>query len=219
MSEADLTREKIVEAARERFRHYGYPKTTIAELANDCAMSSGNIYRFFKGKIDIAVEIARREALSAVDVLEKVLACPHRGSRQRLEEVIFADLRYTYHLLENRPKTVELAQIVVTERPQFQIESLRRERRIFQRILHEGMASGEFEIDNVPATTSALHAMTVKYRYPQLYSKQTLEELERELAHVLSLLMRGLLARQSADLSPTAIPEEDRSLTYRETEA
>ena len=84
MSESDLKREKIIDAARERFSHYGYPKTTIAELADDCAMSPGNIYRFFKGKIDIAVEIARREALSAVEVIEAVLECPVRSSRQRL---------------------------------------------------------------------------------------------------------------------------------------
>ena len=133
-------------------------------------MSPGNIYRFFKGKIDIAVEIARREALSAVEVIEAVLDCPVRSSRQRLEEVVFADLRYTFHLLENRPKTLELAQIVVSDRPQFQIESLRRERRVFQRILHEGQASGEFYIDNVAATTIALHAATTKYRYAQLFT-------------------------------------------------
>ena len=217
MSEADLTREKIIDAARARFRHYGYPKTTIAELADDCAMSPGNIYRFFKGKIDIAVEIARREALSAVDVLDKVLACPHRGSRQRLEEVIFADLRYTYHLLENKPKTLELAQIVVNDRPQFQIESLRRERRIFQRILHEGAASGEFRLDNVPAATTALHAATTKYRYAQLFTNQSLQELERELAQVLTLIMRGLAAPVGNEIAPaTAIPPEDLSLTSRE---
>ena len=216
MSEADRTREKIIDAARERFRHYGYPKTTIAELADDCAMSPGNIYRFFKGKIDIAVEIARREALNAVDVLDKVLACPHRGSRQRLEEVIFADLRYTYHLLENQPKTLELAQIVVNDRPQFQIESLRRERRLFQRILHEGNASGEFSIDNVPAATIAVHAATTKYRYAQLFTNQSLVELERELAHVLTVLMRGLVAPVAGQLAaPTIIPPEDLSLTSR----
>ena len=216
MSEADRTREKIIDAARERFRHYGYPKTTIAELADDCAMSPGNIYRFFKGKIDIAVEIARREALNAVDVLDKVLACPHRGSRQRLEEVIFADLRYTYHLLENQPKTLELAQIVVNDRPQFQIESLRRERRLFQRILHEGAASGEFSIDNVPAATIAVHAATTKYRYAQLFTNQSLVELERELAQVLTVLVRGLVAPAAGQLAPpTIIPPEDLSLTSR----
>jgi AcrR family transcriptional regulator len=51
MSVSDTTREKIIVAARERFSHYGYPKTTIAELAEDCAMSPGNIYRFFKARL------------------------------------------------------------------------------------------------------------------------------------------------------------------------
>ncbi len=209
MSEADSTREKIIVAARERFSHYGYPKTTIAELAKDCAMSPGNIYRFFKGKIDIAVEIARREALMAVDALDAVLACPHRSTRQRLEEVIFADLRLTYHLLENQPRTLELAQIVVNDRPQFQIESLRRERRLFQRILHEGKASGEFVIDNVPAATIALHSATIKYRYAQLFTNQTLPELERELAQVLTLIMRGVVAvKKGEKWLPTQIPAE-----------
>lgn len=162
------------------------------------------------------MEICRREALASVEVLESVLDCPHRNSRQRLEEVIFADLRHTYHLLENKPKTLELAQIVVSDRPQFQIESLRRERRLFQRILHEGVASGEFICDNVPAATIAIHGATTKYRYAQLFTNQSLDELERELAHVLTLLMGGLLAlKGSAPATPTQIPEEDETLTYR----
>ena len=53
---------------------------------------------------------------------------------------------------------------------------------MFQRILHEGQASGEFFIDNVASTTIALHAATTKYRYAQLFTNQTLSELERELA-------------------------------------
>ena len=215
MSESDTTREKIIVAARERFSHYGYPKTTIAELAEDCAMSPGNIYRFFKGKIDIAVEIARREALSAVEVIEAVLDCPLRSSRQRLEEVVFADLRYTFHLLENQPKTLELAQIVVSDRPQFQIESLRRERRVFQRILHEGQASGEFMVDNVPAPTIALHAATTKYRYAQLFTNQTLAELERELAHVMTVIMRGLMPTSEGHaVAETQIPDETTALSF-----
>ena len=215
MSESDTTREKIIVAARERFSHYGYPKTTIAELAEDCAMSPGNIYRFFKGKIDIAVEIARREALSAVEVIEAVLDCPLRSSRQRLEEVVFADLRYTFHLLENQPKTLELAQIVVSDRPQFQIESLRRERRVFQRILHGGQASGEFMVDNVPATTIALHAATTKYRYAQLFTNQTLAELERELAHVMTVIIRGLMPTSEGHaVAETQIPDETTALSF-----
>jgi hypothetical protein len=161
------------------------------------------------------VEIARREALSAVEVIEAVLDCPLRSSRQRLEEVVFADLRYTFHLLENQPKTLELAQIVVSDRPQFQIESLRRERRVFQRILHEGQASGEFMVDNVPATTIALHAATTKYRYAQLFTNQTLAELERELAHVMTVIMRGLMPTSEGHaVAETQIPDETTALSF-----
>ena len=81
--------------------------------------------------------------------MEAVLECPYRSSRQRLEEVVFADMRHTFHLLENEPRVLELAQVVVQERPQFQIESLRRERRIFQRILRDGAQTGEFVLDNI----------------------------------------------------------------------
>ena len=100
-----------------------------------------------------------------------------------------------------------MAQIVVSDRPQFQIESLRRECRVFQRILHEGQASGEFMVDNVPATTIALHAATTKYRYAQLFTNQTLAELERELAHVMTVIMRGLMPTVEGHAVPeTQIP-------------
>ncbi len=207
MGESDTIREKIIGAARERFRHYGYPKTTIAELASDCAMSSGNIYRFFKGKIDIAAEIAQRETLHAVEFLEEILKCPYRSSRRRLEEIIFADMRYTFHLLKNQPKVLELAQVVVKERPQFQIESLCRERRAFQRILREGAARGEFNIGNIPQTTIAIQAATLKYRYAPLFTNQTLDELDRELGAVLTLIMRGLICLKDGEaILPTEIP-------------
>lgn len=207
MSEADIVKEKIIEAAKARFRHYGYPKTTIAELADDCAMSAGNIYRFFAGKIDIAVEIARRESLAAIRQLEDLLSCPYRSARQQLEELIFTELRYTYHLLENRPKVLELAQVVIKERPNFQLERVRRERRVIARILQDGMKTGEFKIENVARTAAAIQSATLKYRLAQLITDQSLHDLERELADVMSLIVRGILClREIETFSNTVIP-------------
>ena len=208
MTETQQIREKIISAARERFNHYGYPKTTMAELAADCAMSPSNLYRFFKGKIDIAAEIARREALAAVDKVELVLECDQRTARKRMEHIAFFDLQHTYHLLKDKPRTMELAQTVIRERPHFQIESLRREHRVFQRILREGVTSGEFVDVNIPRTTIALQAATLKYRYAPLFTDQTLEELERELAFVMTLLMRGLVnLGDGQQFEPTIVPD------------
>ncbi|MBT3172542.1 MAG: helix-turn-helix transcriptional regulator, partial [Rhodospirillaceae bacterium] len=50
---AEDTQAQILQAATERFRHYGYRKTTMAEVARDCSMSAGNLYRYFESKSDI----------------------------------------------------------------------------------------------------------------------------------------------------------------------
>ena len=59
MDEKQATRDRILHAAMTRIMHYGYGKTTMAEIAADCDMSPGNIYRFFEAKIDIAEAMAR----------------------------------------------------------------------------------------------------------------------------------------------------------------
>lgn len=209
MEQLDSKREKIIEAARVRFSHYGYPKTTIAELANDCAMSAGNIYRFFQGKIDIATEIARRESLAAIARIEFLMNCPLRSARQRLEEMLFLDLQTTFHTLENNPKVIELAQIVASERPLFQIEGLRREKRAIARLVRHGIKTKEFAYGSASEIAACIQNATMKYRFAPIFTTQTLEQLELELAGVLTLIMRGLLSeRARIGFQPTKVPAE-----------
>jgi len=42
MSEKNSVRDQIIDAAKKRFSHFGYAKTTMAEVAADCAMSPRN---------------------------------------------------------------------------------------------------------------------------------------------------------------------------------
>lgn len=46
-------REQIVEAAFEHFGHYGYEKTTVAELAKSIGFSKSYIYKFFESKQEL----------------------------------------------------------------------------------------------------------------------------------------------------------------------
>ena len=74
---------RILDCAERLFRHYGYAKTTVADVAKELGMSTANIYRFFASKIEIhqavcgrmleagyqmALEISR-QPLSATDRL------------------------------------------------------------------------------------------------------------------------------------------------------
>ena len=43
-------RDQIVEAADQHFRHYGYGKTTVSDLAREIGFSKAYIYKFFDSK-------------------------------------------------------------------------------------------------------------------------------------------------------------------------
>lgn len=45
-----LVRDQIVKAAHDYFAHYGYAKTTVADLAREIGFSKAYIYRFFESK-------------------------------------------------------------------------------------------------------------------------------------------------------------------------
>jgi AcrR family transcriptional regulator len=189
----DTARDKIIEAAKCRFSHFGYGKTTMAEVAGDCDMSPGNLYRFFPGKLDIAEAIATEDYERHLTHLRKLALAPNRSARERLHDLLFEELRRTYNKLEKDPRALEMAQVIAHQRPQFANWMLANERKILVELMEEAERRGEFlpPLDK-EETAEMIQSATMKFRYPQLWSKLTLPKLERELEGVLTLLLDGL---------------------------
>ena len=194
MTAQDDTHQKIIEAAKRRFTHYGYTKTTMAELAVDFDMSPGNLYRYFAGKLDIAEAICREASVQTAEDLSRILTMPNRSAAERLHDFLFMDLRETFHKLEEDRKIVEMAQIVTAERPEFHNEGLQREREVLARIVELGNMSGEFDVSDPDFAAEMIQAATLKFSYPQLFTRLPLEKLERELEGVYQLIVAGLKA-------------------------
>ncbi|MBV9045611.1 MAG: TetR/AcrR family transcriptional regulator [Alphaproteobacteria bacterium] len=192
MAEKDTVRDQIVEAAKKRFSHFGYAKTTMAEVASDCQMSPGNLYRFFPGKLDIAEAIATEDYSKHLDHLRKLAIQPNKDARQRLHDLLFEELKRTYHKLEKDPRAYEMARVISQERPKFANWMLENERKILVELLEEAERRGEFTMEDKEFTAEMVQAATMKFRYPQLWSKLTLPKLERELEGVMNLLIQGL---------------------------
>ncbi len=51
--------QRILAAARQRFEAFGYRRTPIAELARDAGIAVGTVYRYFKNKEEIFLEVVR----------------------------------------------------------------------------------------------------------------------------------------------------------------
>jgi AcrR family transcriptional regulator len=188
----DTVRGNILEAAKKRFVHYGYAKTTMAEIASDCNMSPGNLYRYFPGKLDIAEAICTEAGEYSISKLREVMRRPGRTAKERLRDFLFADMRFTYDQLEFDKQVFEMARVVSTERPHFGNRILALNRALLSEILAAGNASSEFFIEDVVFTAEMIQSATIKFRYPQMHSKLTYDRLERELDGVLHLLLNGL---------------------------
>lgn len=198
MAEKNGVRCQIVEAAKKQFSHFGYAKTTMAEVAADCSMSPGNLYRFFPGKLDIAELIATEDYQKHLDALRKLALAPGRSAGERLRDLLFEELRRTYHKLERDPRAYEMATVIAHERPQYANWMLANERKIFVELFEDAEQRGEFAVADKETTAEMIQAATMKFRYPQLWSKLTLPKLERELEGVLQLLIDGLCRKRTA---------------------
>ena len=215
MDDKAATRERILQAAMARIKHYGYGKTTMAEIAADCAMSPGNIYRFFEAKIDLAEAMARKHYADQFQDLSKIVRRRDMPADERLREFFFRRMRENYLMMEQNSKILEVAEVLHTERPLFANEQLAQERVLLTQLLREGEASGVFAPSDFEFTAEMLQSATAKFSIPQLFSHLTLPKLERELAGVLNLLFAGLFARPlpANDAAPLLEPRLESAIT------
>ncbi len=192
-------RRQIIDAAAKRIAHYGYNKTCMAEIARDCGMSPGNLYRYFESKLDICECIARGQVKEKLRHLRKILDRTDLSAAEKLEEYILKEMEYTYHKIEQYPTLVEqTTRQLMSQRPLLMNEFLAKSRALLAKILEEGNARGEFSIGDVDTTAEMIQSATMKYRYPQIHTRvgisRTLDDLAREARGVVRMLIHGLKA-------------------------
>jgi AcrR family transcriptional regulator len=203
MDDKANTRDRILQAAMARIKHYGYGKTTMAEIAADCDMSPGNIYRFFEAKIDIAEAMARKHYAEMQSDLAAIGRKKDWPVDRRIKEMLGKRMRTNFEMFEQSAKILEVAEVLANERPLFMNELIAQERVGIAALINEGVESGLFATDDPEFAAEMLQAATIKFSLPQLFSHLTLPKLEREFEGVMSLLLKGLYARPGQPATAT----------------
>ena len=186
------TKAKIMDVAAERFAHYGYGKTTIADISTDCKMSSGNIYRYFESKLDIAAAITHDKGMQVTHELREKIAQKPKA-RDRLRVFMFSSLRTTFRQLEDMPRMVDMANSVRKHRPEVRRKIRKMERRLLGEILKYGRKTGEFRVDCTQSAARVIQCLVSRFRWPQLSAPQAkLARLETELEGTLAMIFSAL---------------------------
>src|ERR1700735_3056025 len=69
-----VKKEKILEAAYQRFLHYGYSKTTMNEIAGDLSMSKALLYYYFPDKSQLYIAVTRKLAEDYLKTVKEKLS-------------------------------------------------------------------------------------------------------------------------------------------------
>jgi len=182
---------KILGAAEQRFAHYGYGKTTMAEIAADADMSVGNLYRFFKNKESIA--LASTEKLLAAKLEAGLQAAASEStSCGALRAFLLARLRLAHrYFADNR----HLFELVELNNLRYRDILLSYENRVIDamaEMLEQGMHNGDIRSGDAHRMANLIHQSLLRYNNPISLRRNSLEHLETDLRDYLTLLYSGL---------------------------
>jgi len=188
-----LVRSQILDAARERFTRYGFGKTTMAEIARDCGMSAANLYRYFENKHDIGAAMTRRCLGEKATALKEVVDNPEYSAPGKIRQFILANLRYTHNEWSSQPHMSELVDAITGARPDLVSQYMAQTRGLLKQIIDEGVARGEFAVEDSRATAESVMAATFLFDYPNMMSLYPLEVFEQKAVMVADLIVHGLM--------------------------
>lgn len=190
--ETKKIKTEILIAAQERFRNFGYGKTTMAEIATDVNMSAANLYRYFDNKQDIAAECASQCMDDLNGLLENVVSLPNLDGPQRLHLFVQTCMRYHFDMMHEAPRLNELVENITTNHTQLIHERNQNMEKQIASILQQAVKSGEFQVENVERTASAILRATVYFTVPLFMHLYTIEEFEKMAVDVVALIINGL---------------------------
>ena len=164
----------------------------MAEIAADCDMSVGNLYRFYRNKEEIAVSGARCCMSEKAQVAEQA-AEQVDGGMEKVRHYCLARLAYLHRFVSETPHMYELVQLISGKHRDVLQHFEERASDSIRQMLASGVEQGEFRRCDCQSLAADIYNATNKYNMP-LCMDAPLPVLEAELNSLIDLLFEGLKA-------------------------
>lgn len=191
----DQLRKKIVNAADKRFRTVGFKKTAMAEIAEDLGMSTSNLYRYFPSKLNIAEAFALHCFEEKETRLRLLLEQPQSTAVDSLTAYANGLLQYNFEQLNSYPAINDIIMALCETNSEIVDKKREGELSILKVILQKGQEQESWAIGDIEETGLAIMASWVMFSTPTFMRHQTLDQLEKRLSNLLSVILTGLKAR------------------------
>lgn len=150
-------KKDIIELASNLFLRFGPKKTTMDDVAKICRVGKATLYKFFKNKNELYIEILRSEMEYIFSEIERQLE-KIKGVRKRLQTLFETE----YMLLR---KDMNLPEILIGKFENIDKELriivdefFERQRKIIKSILQEGVENKEIVVEDISLLSLAMMA-------------------------------------------------------------
>jgi AcrR family transcriptional regulator len=175
----DDKRQRILEAARERFRYYGFRKTTMQEVARDAGVAVGTLYLYFKDKDALLVAGTEEYVTGHCRQAEAILAS-EASAADKLRRYVLDRFRASQATRAGGyDPAAELLREVLRVRPERRIEEGRMMAEYFARILRLGMESGELSSDD-PERDARVFLLSLAFLFPSALDERAYTPTEED---------------------------------------
>ncbi len=199
-------RDRIKHAALSRFSHYGYNKTTMAEIAADSGMSTANIYRYFENKQEIASECVSNCIAERIDRVRTAVAATPNNASEQLRTFVLELLNGCHSTWSQEEKIHELVVFITNERPEIVHQKITVLIQQIKQILQTGADSGDFLITDLDKTARAIYSSISVFDVPLFMNFYSLQDFQQRAHEVVDLILLGLAShtnRQHKERMPT----------------
>ena len=95
--EKELTRQRIVDAARELFVRNGYEQLSIRQIANLLGYSHGAIYYHFRNKSELLHEVMKHDFASLEKQINEVAETPFSSPQEQAQALCLSFIQFAFN--------------------------------------------------------------------------------------------------------------------------
>ncbi len=184
-------RGQIIEAASEHFRHYGYTKTTVADLAKAIGLSTAYIYKFFDSKKAIG-EAVCAICLNEIAVAARAIADEPKPASDRLRRVFLDLTRRGEQLFFNDRKMHDIVAAAMEEEWPPCDSHKAGILEVVRRLVQDGRDAGEFERKTPMDETCRAIILAMEPVLNPASLEHRFDTLEADAALLAGLVLRSL---------------------------
>lgn len=196
------TRQAILDAARSRFMHYGFKKTTIDDIAVDAGVGKGTVYLYFDGKEDILLTLVRmvkRNITEHMRAISTSLATPE----EKLRRMILAKIIAVHDACQTSAHGIELVDEMLQPRVmECGAEEHAAQTELIASVLREGVRKGDFLLGHEKYDQAAMNfglammSFFPPYLNPCHAKVSCRFDLEARASAMLDFLFQGIRRQQ-----------------------